>query len=228
MGCSEVRLGRTSCQKVYNWHRYYDPNTGRYITSDPIGLEGGLSTYGYALQNPINFADPMGLEVVGNWAVAPNISDINYSLGCAPGYEDSTCIKPPTGPDANLATFGVNVSGTATFSFELECEDTCTGDTWGSSASAEISGELQGTGVIPGLCNVVAFGITRPIRNDWAKNRYSTVLKWSCRLGAAAHIASQVDEVRAAVNDQIMAQAAPLIEGMLNDGATKLCKVLRN
>jgi hypothetical protein len=46
--------------KHYNYSRDYDPQIGRYVQSDPVGLFGGLNTYGYAYANPVSFSDPDG------------------------------------------------------------------------------------------------------------------------------------------------------------------------
>lgn len=49
---------------VYDWHRHYDPETGRYISADPIGLAGGMNLYAYVQNDPVNWIDPWGLAVL--------------------------------------------------------------------------------------------------------------------------------------------------------------------
>ena len=45
----------------YNRHRYYDPECGRFINQDPIGLLGGDNNYLY-VPNPVTWVDPLGLS----------------------------------------------------------------------------------------------------------------------------------------------------------------------
>ena len=44
----------------YNYFRDYDPSLGRYIQSDPVGLNGGMNGYLYAKANPYKYIDPTG------------------------------------------------------------------------------------------------------------------------------------------------------------------------
>jgi RHS repeat-associated protein len=55
----------------YNRHRYYDPQIGRYVSPEPLGLAGGLSAYTYADQSPYELVDPNGLLGMNATASGP-------------------------------------------------------------------------------------------------------------------------------------------------------------
>jgi RHS repeat-associated protein len=72
-----------------NYFRSYSPE-GRYLQSDPIGMEGGVNTYAYVGGNPLSNQDPWGLSSVGaygeckcgsNISKHPNYFKLQVSLG---------------------------------------------------------------------------------------------------------------------------------------------------
>ncbi len=64
----QVEDGETGTRQ--NFFRDYDPNVGRYVQSDPIGLDGGVNTYAYVLNRPLFDIDPTGENAAAAAAAA--------------------------------------------------------------------------------------------------------------------------------------------------------------
>ena len=92
----------------YNYHRYYDPRTGRYVTADPMGGDGGVNLFVYVSNNPLDFIDPLGLMGFDSWPFNGNLW---------PGYteQDGVCSSPAqtlikTNVQKNVAEIMTNVT----------------------------------------------------------------------------------------------------------------------
>ncbi|WP_119394297.1 RHS repeat-associated core domain-containing protein [Salinibius halmophilus] len=90
----------------YNYFRDYDPTTGRYIQSDPIGLNGGLNTYGYVGGNPLGYVDPLGLSARDDLSEAFNAWKQTFPSPA--GYWEAVqAMKDARAAAADVDTYGM-------------------------------------------------------------------------------------------------------------------------
>ncbi|MEA3476643.1 MAG: RHS repeat-associated core domain-containing protein [Bacteroidota bacterium] len=160
----------------YNWHRYYAPSTGRYMTPDPIGLDGGINLYAYVLNDPVNFVDPDGLwalqvagALIGGGANAyanhnayqtgaMSGSDYFKSIVWGAGVGALSSFVPGIWGSAFAGGFGSTANDLFHQSITSECIDT---DRLGKSFLTGF-----GVGALGGSLGKIGGEIIDPIRNN--------------------------------------------------------------
>ena len=162
----------------HNYFRDYDPELGRYIQSDPIGLRGGVNLYGYVKQNPLIYIDPEGtvfflapavmsavMGALNSWNPCLSLSDQigSMALGAAAGF---------VGGAFPFASLGVS----AGVSLATSAISVMTSSSSGSVGQSVVQGSASfGIGMLTGAASQV-------FRDSMLDNRFSPA---SARVGGA-------------------------------------------
>jgi RHS repeat-associated protein len=96
----------------YMGARYYDPDLGRFISEDPIGIAGGHNLYAYANNDPVNSMDPSGTD--------PCSEAFGLSSPCELDAVHVRSTKPESAPDYGSCTFLIDCWGPQNQAYDME------------------------------------------------------------------------------------------------------------
>lgn len=183
----------------YNYFRYYDPSTGRYITSDPIGLSGGFNTYTYAANNPLLYFDPLGLYCLSN-------KEINTITGIIGGSIAGAITYGSYGPWAAIAGAlgGAGIGGAFGYT--------------GASSESEAIVQGAGIGVVTGLPSGPSAVLGGALDAGVSNNLSSSGAPPSVALGAGGAVGGYVG----ASSSAFFSRSAPRFMGAALSNANKL------